>query len=210
MKKLLATIILMYITASSLFSIDSLSIINNQKRDLSNYFSGGIGYFANIGGMGFFENMSDVYHGNTIWFEMGRTMSNNFCIGFRAAYATTTDVLDSDWLHFEGNLRPSVFMHFTFVLSRPFSIGHNHKINIGSGFVLIRNHLISPHVWFTNNRVYASLSSEQFWEMALDVTLDYRYEFKSGLFIGLRASNYIVWAMGPEGLTISPTIGVKF
>ncbi len=175
-----------------------------------NYFSGGMGYFANIGGMGLFEYMSDVSHGNTIWFEMGKTMSNNFSIGFRAAYATTTDVLDSDWRHFEGNLRPSVYMHFTFVLSRPFSIGQNHKINIGSGIVLIRNHLISPHVWVTNNIVYATLSSQPFWEMALDVTLDYRYEFKSGFFLGLRASNYIVWGMGPEGFTITPTIGVSF
>lgn len=209
MKKLLTTAFLV-LTMAPIFASDTLSAINNQKHSQLNYLTGGFGYFANIGGMGLFENMSDIMHGNTSWVEVGKTMDNNFRIGLRAAYATTTDVLDNKWPLFEGNLRPSVYMHFTLALSRPFSIGQNQKISIGSGIVLIRNHLISPHVWVTNNIVYASLSSEQFWDMALDATLDYKYEFKSGFYLGLRASNYIVWGMGPEGFTITPTIGVSF
>ena len=47
-------------------------------------------------------------------------------------------------------------------------------------------------------------------EIGINITLDYYYQFKSNLFVGLRANTIYLISIGMEGITLTPVLGVKF
>jgi len=186
------------------------SIPLNEKKDSEYYFTGGFGYYTDIGGMGFFEHMESVYNGSTAWFEAGKLMKNGFNVGARVAHGSTTMTMDSNWGIFEGQLKPSTFLTFAFIVSRPFKFGRNHEFNIGTGIMIQSEHYLSPSIYTVNYITYVNLGSHKMLDLALDISLAYGYKFDNNFFIGFRASSAYVFAIGMSGLTLSPTIGVKF
>ena len=98
--------------------------------------------------------------------------------------------------------------------SRPIKIKGQHYLEPGFGFKLKREYFLKPdidevHTIQEEHIIYTSYS-DIFWEIGFTICLDYYYQFKSNFYMGLRADTNVIWALGFEGLTVSPLFGFRF
>ena len=81
------------------------------------------------------------------------------------------------------------------------------------GFKLKREYSFYPDLTIQNvakeTQIYTRYS-EIFYEIGFSINLDYYYQFDSGFYLGLRADTNVIWALGFEGLTLSPLFGFRF
>ena len=97
--------------------------------------------------------------------------------------------------------------------SRPVKIKGQHFLEPGAGFKLKREYFLKPTVSeiYSGGTYYQSVSySDIFWEIGFTICLDYYYQFQNKFYMGLRVDSNVIWALGFEGLTISPLFGFRF
>jgi len=162
-------------------------------------------------GAGYYMDVFTTNDGPIIWLEGGYKFNTGFNINGRLSMASM------DWKIREGTFEDYItillrqMMDFTF--SRPVKINGQHFLEPGAGFKLKREYLLKPDVTVMQNsgNYYLLTSySDIFYEIGFTICLDYYYQFQSNFYMGLRADINIIWALGFEGLTISPLFGFRF
>ena len=83
----------------------------------------------------------------------------------------------------------------------------------GIGFKLKREYSLYPDITIQDidgqPHFYTSYS-DIFYEIGFTICLDYYYQFQSNFYMGVRADANVIWALGFEGLTLSPLFGFRF
>jgi hypothetical protein len=183
-----------------LISFIFLSLLYSQDKKL--YLKSGIGYYADMLGW---------YDGPACWLEGSFRFNTGFNVNTRFSMAMV------DWKISEGYftgyktilLREMIDITF----SRPVRLRENHYLEPGIGFKLKREFTLNPDFYIQDVsgqiNIYTSYS-DIFYEIGFTFCLDYYYKFRSGFFLGARADTNIIWALGFEGLTVSPLVGFRF
>jgi hypothetical protein len=162
-------------------------------------------------GAGYCLDMFTTKDGPIIWLEGGYKFSTGFYLNGRLSMASI------DWKIREGSfedyttiqLRQMVDLTF----SRPVKISKQHFFELGAGFKIKKEYLLKPDVTImqnSNNYYLLTSYSDIFYEIGFTICLDYYYQFQSNFYMGLRADTNVIWALGFEGLTVSPLFGFRF
>ena len=162
-------------------------------------------------GAGYYMDVFTANDGPIIWLEGGYKFNTGFNINGRVSMSSV------DWMIQEG-----AFEGYTTILlrqmaditfSRPVKLKGQHFLEPGAGFKLKREYLLKPSVTeiYSGGTYFQSVSySDIFWEIGFTICLDYYYQFLNNFYMGLRVDSNIIWALGFEGLTISPLFGFRF
>jgi len=162
-------------------------------------------------GAGYYMDVFTTDDGPIIWLEGGYKFNTGFNLNGRVSMASL------DW-----KIREGAFEDFTTIqlrqmvdltFSRPVKIKGQHFLDPGAGFKLKREYLLKPSVTniYSGGTYYQSVSySDIFYEIGFTICLDYYYQFESNFYMGLRADTNVIWALGFEGLTVSPLFGFRF
>ena len=162
-------------------------------------------------GAGYYIDVFTANDGPIIWLEGGYKLNTGFNINGRVSMSSV------DW-----TIREGTFEGYTTILlrqmaditfSRPVKLKGQHFLEPGAGFKLKREYLLKPSVTeiYSGGTYYQSVSySDIFWEIGFTICLDYYYQFMNNFYMGLRVDSNIIWALGFEGLTISPLFGFRF
>ena len=99
------------------------------------------------------------------------------------------------------------------IFSKPIRLKGQHFLEPGFGFKLKREYLLKPDIFILDNsgtNVLYTSYSDIFYEIGFTICLDYYYQFQSNFYMGVRADANVIWALGFEGLTLSPLFGFRF
>lgn len=162
-------------------------------------------------GLGYYMDTFTAEDGPIFWIEGGYKFKTGFNLNCRLSMSSMEwkirEGLYKDYKTFE--LRQMIDIYF----SKSISLVGNHFIEPGIGFKLKRDNFLRPEATFIENSgnyiIYTSYS-KIFYEIGFTINLDYYYQFSSGFFMGLRADTNLIWALGFEGLTLSPLFGFRF
>jgi hypothetical protein len=162
-------------------------------------------------GAGFYMDVFTADDGPIIWLEGAYKFNTGFFLNTRVSMASL------DW-----KIREGAFKDYTTILerqmvdltfSKPVKLKGQHFLEPGIGFKLKKEYLLKPGIEYiySGGTYYQDISySNILWEIGLTICLDYYYQFKNNFYLGLRADTNIIWALGFEGLTISPLFGFRF
>lgn len=176
--------------------------INSFSQDNSITIRSGIGYYMDIFSM---------YDGPIIWLEGGYKLTTDFNINIRVSMASI------DWVIKEGVFKDYQTIQLRqmtdFTISKPLKLNGPHFLEPGFGFKLKREYLLKPsvsNIYSGGNYFQSTSYSDIFWEIGLTLCLDYYYQFESNFYMGLRADSNVIWALGFEGLSVTPIFGFRF
>ena len=162
-------------------------------------------------GAGYYADVMAWYDGPIIWLEGGYKFNTGFYLNGRVSVASV------DWTMsegvFAGYRTMAVRQMADLTFSRPVKLKGNNFLEPGMGFKLKRENNFYPDVSFQdiNGQVYLYTKYSQiFYEIGFNIYLDYYYQFPGNFYLGLRTDTNIIWAVGFEGLTISPLFGFRF
>lgn len=162
-------------------------------------------------GAGYYMDVFTTDDGPIIWLEGGYKLKSEFNINTRLSMASL------DWVIRQGLFEDYVTVQLRqmvdLTLSRSITLKGNHFIEPGLGFKLKREYFLKPSVSeiYSGGSYYQSTSySDIFWEIGLTLCLDYYYQFESNFYLGLRADSNVIWALGFEGLSVTPIFGFRF
>lgn len=162
-------------------------------------------------GAGWYADAMGMYDGPVLWLEGGYKFSTGFYLNGRVSVASV------DWIMSEGffeDYRTMLVRQMADItFSRPVRLKGQHFLEPGLGFKLKREYNFYPDVTLQNvgDQTYAyTRYSKIFYEIGFTVCLDYYYQFANNFYLGLRCDSNIIWAVGLEGLTISPLFGFRF
>jgi len=167
--------------------------------------------FAIRTGAGYYADVMGMYDGPVIWLESGIKLNTGFYFNGRVSVASI------DWNMSEGPfkdyktiaLRQMVDLTF----SKPFKLTGKHFLEPGVGFKLKREYSLKPdftYIYSSGSYQLYTSYSDIFYEIGFTICLDYYYQFSNNFYLGLRADTNVIWAIGFEGLTISPLFGFSF
>ena len=162
-------------------------------------------------GAGYYSDVMAMYDGPVIWLEGGYKFNTGFYMNGRVSVASV------DWKMsegiFEGYKTIAVRQMADITFSRPIKLSGQHFLEPGIGFKLKREYSFYPDLTIQNidgQTVFYTRYSEIFYEIGFTLCIDYYYQLTSGFYMGLRADTNVIWALGFEGLTISPLFGFRF
>ena len=176
--------------------------INSLSQDNRFTIRSGVGYYMDI------LSMDD---GPIIWLEGGCKLKTDFNINARVSMASI------DWVINDGVFKDYQTIQLRqmadFTISKPLKLKGQHFLEPGFGFKLKKEYLLKPSVSniYSGGSYYQSTSySDIFWEIGLTICLDYYHQFESNFYMGLRADTNVIWALGFEGLSVTPIFGFRF
>ena len=162
-------------------------------------------------GAGYYMDTFTADDGSIFWLEGGYKLNTGFIASARVSMASL------DWRIrtgvFEGYETIQLRQMADVIFSKPFALKGQHFLEPGIGFKLKREYLLKPDVDIVNNSgstILYTQYSDIFYEIGFTICLDYYYQFQSNFYMGLRADANVIWALGFEGLTLSPLFGFRF
>ncbi len=168
-------------------------------------------HFSIRTGVGYYMDTFTADDGPIFWFESGYRFKTGFDLNLRLSMASI------DW-----NIRTGAFEGYKTIqlrqmgditFSKAIYLKSHHFLEPGFGFKIKKEYLLIPsysNIPTSGGYKISTSYSEIFYELGIDFYLDYYYQFSSGFFMGLRADTNVIWALGFEGLTISPLFGFRF
>jgi hypothetical protein len=162
-------------------------------------------------GVGYYMDVFTTDDGPIIWLEGGFKLNTGFIINGRVSMASL------DW-----KIRQGLFEDYTTIqlrqmvdltFSKPIKIKGQHFLEPGVGFKLKKEYFLKPdieEVYNSGGNIIYTSYSDIYYEIGFTICLDYFYQFQSNFYLGLRADTNVIWALGFEGLTISPLFGFRF
>jgi hypothetical protein len=126
-------------------------------------------------------------------------------------------VASVDWIMsggmYEGYRTMAVRQMADITFSRPVKLKGRHYLEPGLGFKLKREYNFYPDFSIETDgeqTIFYTRYSTIFYEIGFSICLDYYFQFESNFYLGLRADSNVIWALGFEGLTVSPLFGFRF
>jgi len=192
-----------YIMKKELLSILFLSftvICNSQE-----------GKFSIKSGAGYYTDVFTYDKGPILWLEGGYRFQTGISINMRLSFATM------EWRIQEGLFEDyktiEVRQMADLIFSRKVKIKGGNFIESGLGFKLKRDLIFNPGISeiYNGGIYYQDVGySTIFYEIGFTFCLDYYYQFESNFYLGLRADSNVIWALGFEGLSVTPLFGFRF
>mgnify|MGYP000258251075 CR=1 FL=1 len=184
------------------------------------YIKFGTGLYWDIGMAPYINNFKDPVTGLTpkpvirsqdIWFEGGIRLNDGLIFSAKMLYVPLKrKYLDMVYQGQEYNYN---IKNFTINLGYEFSLGKGFKIMPQIGFVYYREtttkaayNMTLQNGQITSFTPYIDKKVDE--EAGAVLDLDYYYQFKSNLILGLRTS--VIYVLGFEGVSVTPIIGFKF
>ena len=162
-------------------------------------------------GAGYYADLMGMYDGPVIWLEGGYKFNTGFYLNGRVSIASIDWTMSEGF--FEGYKTMAVRQMADITFSRPVKLTGQHYLEPGLGFKLKREYNFYPDLTIQtiNEQTYVyTRYSQIFYEIGFTIYLDYYYQFSTGFYLGLRTDSNVIWAVGFEGLTISPLFGFRF
>jgi hypothetical protein len=162
-------------------------------------------------GVGYYMDILSMDDGPTIWIEGGYTLKTDFTINTRVSMASIDWVINDGVFKDYQTIQLRQMVDFT--ISKPIKLKGQHFLEPGFGFKLKKEYLLKPSVSniYSGGSYYQSTSySDIFWEIGFTLCIDYYYQFESNFYLGLRADSNVIWALGFEGLSVTPIFGFRF
>jgi hypothetical protein len=162
-------------------------------------------------GAGYYMDVFTADDGPVMWLEGGFKLNTGFLINGRISMASL------DW-----KIRQGLFEDYTTIqlrqmvdltFSKPIKIKGQHFLEPGVGFKLKKEYFLKPdieEVYNSGGNIIYTSYSDIYYEIGFTICLDYYYQFQSNFYLGLRTDTNVIWALGFEGLTISPLFGFRF
>lgn len=194
------TSIMRYFVFIAVIILGTFGNVNSQEKKFS--VKCGAGYYADV---------MAWYDGPAIWLESGYLFRTGFFLNARLSVSSIDWKMNSEI--FDGYNTIALRQMADITFSRPLRLAGNHFLEPGVGFKLKREYHLFPEIWFDEDSgvLYLySKYSDVFYEIGFTLCLDYYYQFHSGFCLGLRADTNVIWALGFEGLTVSPVLGFRF
>jgi len=188
--------IILLISFLSLFSLTCIS----QVKKIT--IRSGAGYYADAMGR---------CDGPVFWLEGGYKFNKGFYLNGRLSMSSIDWTMSGGF--FEGYKTIALRQMADITFSRPIKLKGQHFIEPGLGFKLKREYNLYPDLSIQSTEeetIFYTRYSQVFYEIGFTVCLDYYYEFKSSFYMGLRTDMNLIWAIGLEGLTVSPLFGFRF
>jgi hypothetical protein len=162
-------------------------------------------------GTGYYADVMGMYDGPVFWLEGGFRFKTGFYMNTRLSVATI------DWTMSEGAFKSyrtiALRQMGDITFSRPVNIIGGHFLEPAAGFKLKREYHMYPDFYIQDisgtNYLFTKYSYV-FYEIGFTICLDYYYRFNSNFYLGLRGDTNVIWAIGFEGLTVSPLFGFRF
>jgi len=153
-----------------------------------------------------------VVNGQQIWIEGGIRLNDGLIVTAQIMHAT----LERKYVHesaYAGQKYQYSIRNYAFGLGYEFKLGKHSRLMPHIDFTV--NRMKSYNAYFyeksdNNGNVtwYPSIKNYDDAEAGAVLNLDYYYQFKDRLFVGLRGGAYYV--LGMDGITLTPVLGVKF
>jgi len=162
-------------------------------------------------GAGYYADLMGMYDGPVIWLEGGYKFNTGFYLNGRVSIASIDWTMSEGF--FEGYKTMAVRQMADITFSRPVKLTGQHYLEPGLGFKLKREYNFYPDLTIQtiNEQTYVyTRYSQIFYEIGFTIYLDYYYQFSTGFYLGLRTDSNVIWAVGFEGLTVSPLFGFRF
>ena len=184
------------------------------------YVAFGTGVYWDTGMVGFVNNFKDsgtgltpkpVVRGQDFWFEGGIRLNDGLIFSAKMLYVP----LKRKYLDFiyKGQEYNYNIKYITINLGYEFSLGRGHKLKPQLGFVYYCETTTKAAYQITreNGQIatfipYIDKNVDE--EAGAVFDLDYYYQFKSNLILGLRTS--VMYVLGLEGVSVTPIVGFKF
>ncbi len=184
------------------------------------YVAFGTGVYWDTGLAGYVDNFKDnvtgltpkpVVSGQDFWFEGGIRLNNGLIFSAKMMYVP----LKRKYLDFiyKGQEYNYNIKYITVNLGYEFSLGRGHKLKPQLGFVYYREtttkaayDMTVENGQITSFTPYINKNVDE--EAGAVLDLDYYYQFKSNLILGLRTS--VMYVLGLEGVSVTPIVGFKF
>jgi hypothetical protein len=162
-------------------------------------------------GAGFYTDLMGMYDGPVLWLEGGYKFNSGFYLNGRVSVASVDWTMSGGF--FESYRTMAVRQMVDITFSRPVKLKGQHYLEPGFGFKLKREYNFYPDLTIQTindqTNIYTRYS-QIFYEIGFTICLDYYYQFQSNFYMGLRTDTNVIWALGFEGLTISPLFGFRF
>lgn len=162
-------------------------------------------------GAGYYMDVFTSDKGPIIWLEGGYRLKTGFTINGRISMA------NMEWKLNYGTFKDYKTIQLRqmcdLVLSRQLKLKGNNYFEPGIGFKLKKEYFLYPDVdeIYSGGVYYQDLGYSQiFYEIGFTLCLDYYYQFESNFYLGLRADSNVIWALGFEGLSVTPIFGFRF
>lgn len=181
------------------FSIISINCFSQENK------------FTIRSGAGYYTDVMGMYDGPVIWLEGGYKLNTGFYLNGRISVASIDWTMSEGF--FKGYKTMAVRQMADITFSRPVKLTGQHYLEPGLGFKLKREYNFYPDLTIqtVNDQTYIyTRYSKIFYEIGFTICLEYYYQFANNLYLGLRADSNIIWAVGFEGLTLSPLFGFRF
>lgn len=162
-------------------------------------------------GAGYYMDLMGMEDGPIIWLEGGYKLNSGFNLNGRFSTASIDWIMNAGF--FAGYKTVAIRHMVDLTFSKPISIKGQHYLEPGVGFKLKREYSFYPEFSIQNNgngTTYYTRYSTIFYEIGFTLCLDYYYQFESNFYMGLRADSNVIWALGFEGLSITPLFGFRF
>ncbi|MFP4555502.1 MAG: hypothetical protein ACLFNU_01415 [Bacteroidales bacterium] len=203
-KKIISVFFVLGLTLS-LTAQDNIELQAEPKNNLSV----GFGYFNDIFKL---ESAKEIFinGGTTVRIHGARMLKSGYYVNATIAFANLNYNLDQRWGIFEGVNNNEFYGLWGLGISKPFKFKGAHSIEPSLGVVYRQWWILSPDYWYQDDMPYFDLGSGKWHDLGLQFSISYQYGFQNGFYIGGMAGSYYLYAIGIEGLTLSPVFGVKF
>jgi len=162
-------------------------------------------------GAGYYLDTFGMVGGQIIWIEGGVGLNTGFFVNGRISMANINWEISQG--AFKGYNTIALRQMADLTFSRPLKLKGNHLLEPGIGLKLKKEYHYFPDFGYyggSGQPVFYTEYSSIFYEIGFTMYIDYNYQFSNGFYVGLRTDTNVMWAVGFEGLTISPILGFKF
>ena len=167
--------------------------------------------FSIRSGAGYYLDVFTANSGPIMWLEGGYKLNTGISISGRLSMATMEWQMDGG--AFKGYKTFEIRQMADLIFSRPLKLKGKNFLEPGLGFKIKRDCFLRPDITevFSDGTYYQYLDYNQiFYEIGFTLCLDYYYQFESNFYLGLRADSNVIWALGFEGLSVTPIFGFRF
>lgn len=153
-----------------------------------------------------------VVNGQQIWIEGGIRLNDGLIVTARIMHVT----LERKYVHesaYAGQKYQYSIRNYAFGLGYEFKLGKHSRLMPQIDFTVNRMKSYNAYIYGESDNNgnltwYPSINNYDDSEGGAVFNLDYYYQFKDKLFLGVRGGAYYV--LGMDGITLTPVLGVKF